>query len=403
MTGFVIVAALLTAAALLFVLPPLLSRMWLPAAVDRTSTNVQVYREQLAELDAALATGQIDAQDARGARTEIERRLLDEEITDLEPGLPAQRQGWRVALLIAVLLPTLAASLYVMRGRPAALLEAERAASPAEHPLGREQIQALAQQLRQRLVSAPADAEGWRMLARSQLALGEYTQAANAYARASALIPTDVQLLADYADVLAMAQGKRLSGAPAAIIEQALAINPQHPKALALAGTAAFERQDYARAIEYWDRVRRAAPPQSPLAQAMSSSIVSARQRLAQPNDPKSGLGARLTATVRIAPALRARQPTAATLFVFARAEDGSRAPIAIVRRPLDELPLQVVLDDTTAMNPARRLSDLERVIVVARISVSGQAQPQPGDLEGTSGPVAARGVVNVEIDRIVR
>lgn len=403
MTGFVIIAALLTAAALLFVLPPLLSRVWPPANVDRTSANVQVYREQLAEIDTALATGQIGAQDARAARAEIEHRLLDEEATSTESGHPAPRRNWRIALLIAALLPSLAASLYVMRGRPAALLEAERLASPAKHLLGREQIQALVQQLRQRLVSAPADAEGWRMLARSQLALGEYTQAAHAYARASALIPTDAQLLADYADVLAMAQGKRLSGAPAAIIEQALAIDPQHPKALALAGTAAFERQDYVRAIDYWDRVQRAAPPQSPLAQAMSSSIVSARQRLAQPNDAKTMLGARLTATVGIAPELRARQPVGATLFVFARAEDGSPAPIAIVRRPLDDLPLQVVLDDTTAMNPARRLSDLERVIVVARISVSGQAQPQPGDLEGASGPVAASGVVNVQINRIVR
>ena len=123
----------------------------------------------------------------------------------------------------------------------------------------------------------PDDPEGWMLLARSYGALGRYNQAAQAYANAAARLPGDAGLLADYADVLAMAQGRRLQGEPERLIARALEADPNNLKALALAGTAAFEKQDYAGAVRHWERMLPLVPPDSDDARSIQASIAEAR------------------------------------------------------------------------------------------------------------------------------
>jgi len=119
----------------------------------------------------------------------------------------------------------------------------------------------------------PGDGEGWATLARSYNVLGRFNEAAAAYEKAISLLPADAQLLADYADALAMSQGQKLDGKPFDIIQRALKADPANLKALALAGTAAFERKDYRGAVGYWEKVVQGAPADSEFSRSIGSSL----------------------------------------------------------------------------------------------------------------------------------
>jgi cytochrome c-type biogenesis protein CcmH len=180
------------------------------------------------------------------------------------------------------------------------------------------------------------------------------------------------------------------------LVERALKLDPDNQKALTLAGSAAFNRGDFAKAVAFWDRVVKLGPPDNPLVQQVVGAAAEARERgklaplAAADTAPRAapaasvaaGAGA-ITGTVTLAPALRGKVAAEDVVFVFARPADGSRMPLAIVRKQVKDLPFTFRLDDSQAMSPAARISTAGRVVVGARISKSGQAMPQPGDLEG--------------------
>jgi cytochrome c-type biogenesis protein CcmH len=247
------------------------------------------------------------------------------------------------------------------------------------------------------------------MLARSYAVLQRFPEASKAFARARELAPENPQLMADHADVLAMLQGQRVAGEPAQLAQRALTIDPDNLKALALAGSAAFEDKDYTGALKHWTRASRLAEPGSPFAQGLAGSIAQARAAggqepagasapaLAQAPAPAAPAApapaaapgtARLTGVVQLAGALAAQAAPGDTVFVFARAADGPRMPLAILKMRVSDLPLNFTLDDSTAMSPQMKLSNFPRVIVGARISRSGDAMPRTGDLVGQVGPV---------------
>jgi cytochrome c-type biogenesis protein CcmH len=185
-----------------------------------------------------------------------------------------------------------------------------------------------------------------------------------------------------------------LTGEPEALIARALAADPKNLKALALAGTIAFERGNYALAVKHWEGAIASAGGEGELAANLRSGIAEARQRggLAEPAAaaaPAAAASVSVSGRVTIAKALAAQAAPGDTLFVFARPAEGSRMPLALLRAQVKDLPLDFSLDDRLAMNPAARLSSAKQVVIGARISKSGQAMPQPGDLQGFSAPVA--------------
>jgi cytochrome c-type biogenesis protein CcmH len=342
-----------------------------------------------------------------------------------------------------VWLGTLAATLvvafggYLVTGRPDAIdgTPSMAAASPAEEAGTQpspEQIAEMVQRLADRLKDRPEDAEGWTMLSRSYLVLGRLDEAAQASERVLKLKPNDAQALADHADVLAMRAGRVLDGEPMKLIERALRLDPDNLKALALAGAAAFDRGDGAEAARLWDRVALLGPPGSPVVQQAREGAAEARKMAAErgagnaapaqgqtqapaPTQPlPQGPGATQKAavagptvrgTVTLSAALKAQAKPEDTVFIFARNAEagpgGSRMPLAIVRKQVKDLPATFTLDDSLAMGPGMGLSSAQKVVVGARISRSGQAMPQPGDLEGLSAPVAVGSQgVTVEISR---
>ena len=231
--------------------------------------------------------------------------------------------------------------------------------------------------------------------------LGRFPEAVDAYAKATQRAPRDPQLLADFADALAMARGERLAGEPEKLVLRALELDPNHLKALALAGTAAFERKDYAGAARFWQRMLPLMPAGSEDARAIQANVDEA---LALGGKPAAAKHPGLRGTVRIAAKLKANVSPDDTVFIFARAVEGPPMPLAVRRARVRELPLAFSLDDSMAMAPGAKLSSFSRIIVSARISRSGNATPQSGDLQGESGPVAndASGV-RVLIDSVVR
>jgi cytochrome c-type biogenesis protein CcmH len=296
----------------------------------------------------------------------------------------------------------------------------------------------MADRLAERLKTTPDDVEGWTMLGRSYSVLERFPQALQAYQRVLALRPQDAQAHADVADAMAMANGRKLDGEPERLIAQALTLDPDNAKALGLAGTIAFERGDAATAARHWERALKATQPGSEMAARLREAVDEARKSAGLPALPPAtvtavaaagaqrsdgvaaapaaaasaasagpavaggdgapvGPAAAVQARITLAPALVAKAAPGDTVFIFARSPQGGRAPLAIQRRQVKDLPLDITLDDSMAMSPAMRLSTVSQVIIGARISKSGNAMPQPGDLQGLS-PVVAVGTRGLQL-----
>jgi len=291
----------------------------------------------------------------------------------LPPLWGATRRARVVTLATAFAFPLLVAAIYLAVGTPAALQR-----STTQHATSQEQVLAMVTRLAERMRTTPEDTDGWIMLGRSYAAIGRFADAAAAYERVAEQRPDDARLLADSADVAAMAQGRRFEGKPEALIRRALAADPNNIKALSLAGTVEYDRGNFAAAIAHWRRILPLVPPGSEAERTVRASIAEAETR--------GGLTAKLSVEGRLELSRSAlgRVQAGDTVFIFARVP-GERMPLAMLRRRAADLPLDFRLDDTMAMNPAAKLSDAKLVEVVARISRSGSAALQAGDMETIS------------------
>jgi cytochrome c-type biogenesis protein CcmH len=414
MTLFVVIGVLLVAGALLFIVPPLVRGAVRPGA-SRDAVNAAVYRDQLRELETDVRAGTLAPDQRDKARQEIEARL----IADLGKGeAPAEshRGARRVALALGLAVPIFALAVYLSVGNPGALApQADAGAAP--HGMSAQQFQTLVTRLAERMKQNPEDTEGWMMLGRSYAVLGRFGDSSDAYAKAVARAPKDAQLLADYADALAMAQGRTLQGEPENILKRALAADPNNVKALVLAGTAAFDRNDRAGAVRYWERALSVLPAESDMAQRVRASIEEARgpaqvARAAKPAPAQSSQAPRaapaqgaasVSGVVSLDSRLAGKVAPDDTVFIFARAAEGPRMPLAILRRQGRDLPVQFTLDDSMAMAPQMKLSAFPKVVIGARVSKTANATASPGDLQGLSAPVSvgAAGIgvlINTEI-----
>jgi cytochrome c-type biogenesis protein CcmH len=399
MTAFVVAAVVIAALALALLVRPLWTRRG--AAASRRDLSLAVHRDQLRELDADLAAGTLAQSDYDRARMEVEKRALEEAGVAEAPAKKSFPP--RAVAAVAVALPLLAIVVYLAVGNLRALDPRQVAAAQP----GMRDIEAMVQQLADRLEKNPDDTEGWKMLGRSYSVMARYPEAVRAYSRAAAKAPRDADLLAELADALAMARGQNLQGEPEELVLRALQIDPKNLKALALAGTAAFGREDFGGAVRHWSQMLAEVPAGSEDARAIQANIDEAKAMAAQNKKPgaqkKSQAMAALTGTVSISPKLAGQVSPDDTVFIFARATDGPPMPLAAVRRKVRDLPYAFRLDDSMAMTPAAKLSGQAKVMVVARVSKSGTATAQRGDLQGASAAVAndARGVA-VVIDSVV-
>lgn len=414
MTTLWLVVLLLLLATLLCLIPPLVRRP--PTRPSATAdANVRAfYLAQREQLQRDLNNGSLSPAARVRAEEELQRDLLQDLALRQSQAAPAggQRAGIAAACLLSVLIPVAAVLLYGKLGNPRAAADVTmtRAAEPHAEDSGDDMALAI-NALAQRLRATPDDADGWYTLARSYETLGRYTDAVAAYQQVLRLVPGQPAVLADLADALLSAnQGVPDANAIAAVA-QALAAQPDQPKALALAGMMALRRGDAAEALAHWERLQTLLPPDSEAARQIQSNIAQARG-MAATGVPAAGIPAagspaagapatpapqastaattpRLSGHARIAESLRSNVRPGDTVFILARPVEGSRMPLAILRMRVSDLPRAFVLDDSNAMSPDATLSRASKVRVEIRISRSGTAAAQPGDLSGMLPDVA--------------
>lgn len=434
------------------------------------SPTIAHLKQQLSQLAELAASGALPDDAYQAAKAKLERQLLDAVLADpaaqARPSatsdaseatvaaaatrLPARLLWGMLAFVVA-----LTAVGYAWVGHPEAwqvgpagamaagsgpgdgngAASTDGVGGPASpHALGNAQFTAMAESLAAKLKADPNNAEGWSMLARSYAVLGRFQEAVPAYQRASALRPDDAQLYADHADALAVTQGRQLVGEPAKLIDKALSLDPKNFKALSLAGTIAFDQNQFARAAELWDRALQSAPADNPdLTRQIRAALDDARQKAGLPALPPLATAGTAGGQAPMAPAAPPTQGAAAqapsasaeaavsgqvrlsaqaagqvspedTVFIFARAAQGPKMPLAVVRKQVKDLPTRFTLTDAMAMSPQMKLSGFAEVVVGARVSKSGQAMPQAGDWQGLSQPVKlGASDVQIEIKDAVR
>ncbi|CAN1567751.1 COG4235 Cytochrome c biogenesis factor [Burkholderiaceae bacterium] len=416
--SFVVLTLLMVVA----VLGVLVWSLWRPpvqAAADaHEQANAQVYRDQSADLAREHALGHLNDAEYAQAQEELKLRLRDDWVSG-----PVQAHGGvthrprKTVLALCLMLPVCAVLLYGAWGSPMGLDPAALARSaPDEGPnatVTPEKIAQMVGQLERRLQDEPNNVDAWVMLARLQRSQEKFPASEKSFAKALTLTPDD-DLAVERAEVVAQVQGGDFSGEPWAVINRILKANPNQNNALLLAGSASFSEGRFAQAIQYWERVRASLPPQSEDINALDSALAQARERLApgrasaqlpdlgrasaqspdtgrasaQPASPPSVSNARIAGRVSLAPELVAQTSPNDTVFIYATPAQGGRMPLAIVRTTVAALPFDFVLDDSQAMGPQSKLSSASEVVLKARISKTGQAMAQPGELGVSLGPI---------------
>jgi len=417
MTTFLVFAALMIAAALAFVLVPLLRHARNTAPVDDT--------RRLRALDEALASGVIDADEYSTKRAAFANKAAQP-----TTAAPRTRATFVALLAVALALPASALLLYRLVGAPEALDPANLAPPPDAQAHSAADMENAIAGLAAKLKQQPDDAQGWALLGRAYAATNRADEARDALKQAHEHAPDDADIAVEYAQSLALAAPDHtLQGESRALLEAVIAKDTKNQRALWLLGISDYQNGDYANAIARWKVLLPLLQPDSDVARSVRNEIADAEARRdgREPPQPEaapveapqvtanaSSAGAsegaapantpKLTVTVALDPRLKAQLDPEATLFVFARAASGPPMPLAIQRLKASQLPATVTLDDSMSMMPAMKLSKFPQVVVGARVSKSGNAMPQSGDLQVLSSPLESSRSepVALTIDQVV-
>ncbi len=422
MLVFWIFAAIMIGVCFAFILPALLRGQNEPG-VGYLESSITVQRNRRAELERMYLDGDLDKDAYDEACRELEAELLHELKSSPESAENSPETQHKTAIIVAITLPAAAVGLYLLLGSPEALMRNAGSAAgsrafvatadesaPGQMP---HSVEDMVERLAQRLKTNPEDPEGWLMLGRSYAAMNRIPAAREALLEAYQRRPDDPTTLVALAEVEAVLNGNNLAGRPTDLVGRALEIDPNFVHALWLAGVAALNQGDSASATDYWERILNtpgisnsdASRVQQAIARVKQSPPAAARAAPSENEGGNKAITNRLTINVSLAPEFENMVSPQDTLFVFARAGEGPRMPLAIVRKTAGELPMTIQLDDSMAMMPQMRISAFSSVIVSARISKSRDATPQPGDLSGSSSPVSPsqNTIVDLVINEVVK
>ncbi|MBK7000231.1 MAG: c-type cytochrome biogenesis protein CcmI [Rhodoferax sp.] len=365
--------------------------------VSRRQLNAAIYRDQFERLARDRDENMLTQADYVQAKEELQRRVL-EDASEEEAAVTLETPK-KTLVLVGLLIPAMAIGLYWHLGSPAAL-DPATAAQPAQaagqHHTTPQEIERLVAGLVKKLEQDPGNLQGWSMLARTYKMLGRNAEAEQAFERAGTFLDNDAQLLASYADLAAANANGNFAGKPNQLIAKALKADPDNPMALWLAGTAAFRSSDFGTAIRLWERLLAKLDPNAEDTQMLQGAIEDAYARMGKPvpdklgtktppssptgEDTKAPAGASVSGVVDLDKAFKGRVAATDAVLVIARIP-GMRMPAAVLRARAADLPISFTLDDSLSMSPQARLSNASQVEVEARISKSGMAQSEPGDL----------------------
>ncbi|SFT62575.1 c-type cytochrome biogenesis protein CcmI [Halomonas saccharevitans] len=376
-------------------------------ANDRTTEqNLAIYRRRLASLQAAHARGEIDAARLEEDRLELERSLLeDTEHLERAP-LASAASGRLVVPVVMVAVVLVSVFWYLREGAEGDLALYTVQQQVMSDPEG--SLPVLIERLEEQAQRQPDNPNVWRSLFPLYRDSGRIDAATRALERLVALEGRQPWLLAELAQIRYFAAGREMTAEVQALVDEVLAMEPAQPTVIGMLGIEAFEAGDFEAAIDHWRRaIAGMNNPDS--AEALREGIRVAQQRLGvtpDPAKPAVAEGPGIAVRVSLADELAGRLNDDATVFVVARDPAGELPPLAVARARLGELPLTTVLNDADAMAPMAKLSQVETARLTVRVSQSGEATPQPGDLVGTLGRVSVGMIdgdaVEVVIDRVV-
>ncbi|HEY8218585.1 MAG TPA: c-type cytochrome biogenesis protein CcmI [Methylobacter sp.] len=390
---FLLIASVMILIAFLIVLPPLWRKHPI-APVDQDQRNIAIARQRLAELKEQLQAGALSQELYNEQLTELELALSDDLEIESHVNVSPSQGRWMAYVLIFAI-PLMAGSFYLALGNYPLLSQADQPATANQPAPELEQIRNMVGGLAERLKEQPDDALGWTMLGRSYKYLQQYPKAVEAFERAYKLIGDKPEIMLLYADALAYANNEQMAGKPTELVFKALAMEPNNVTGLWLGGMAKAQTGDFAAAMELWKKLEAQLPPgseaqqeiQGLLAKLATQIPAGATQTEAKPAQPAKSVS--IDVQVSLAPELQKSADPNDTVFIYAQALSGPKMPLAIVRKQVSELPLTVTLTDAMAMMPTMKLSNFEQVKLLARISKSGDAMQQPGDLIGVIEQVA--------------
>ena len=379
MTSFLIPAFLLLVLVLLLLLRPFI----FPAktkATSRRQMNAAIYREELDKLEAEHQAGVITSTDYEIAHAEMRQRLFQDTIVEDDQEVAGSTKKTAIGLCIFVVL--LSSVLYFSLGDVVRVVQ-----NDSESPVTQEGVEKMVAEFAIKMEKDPTNLKGWAMLARSYRILGRNEDAAKAYARAGNFIDSDPQLLADYADTLAANANGNFAGQPLQLINQALKLDPDNLMALWLSGTASYNANNYKAAVKTWEKLAKQIPPDSDEGRAIQGSIAEARSKggLSAPAPapaptPTASSRKEISGKIELSADIKSKINSGDIVMVIAR-KPGERMPVAVLRVPASNFPMSFTLNDSLAMNPSAPLSQLTEASIEVRISKTGMAKPEAGDL----------------------
>ena len=392
MTSFLIPAFLLLALVLLLLLRPFI----FPAKVEATSRrqmNAAIYREELEKLEAERSAGLINSADYEIAHAEMRQRLFQD--TNEEDDRSVMGSSKITVIGLCIFVSVLSVGFYFSLGDAARIAD-----QGTQQPMTQEGVETMVSEFAAKMEKDPTNLKGWVMLARSYRILGRNEEAAKAYERAGNFIDSDPQLLADYADVLAANANGNFAGKPLKLINQALSLDPNNLMALWLSGTASYTTGNYKAAVQTWEKLAQQLPPGTEEARSIAESIADARA--------KSGLSSKavvgnkgISGKIEISADLKSKVKSGDIVMVIAR-KPGERMPVAVLKTSAAEFPMNFSLTDALAMNPSAPLSQIPEASIEVRISKTGMAKPEPGDLISSPQTVkVGASDVRLVIDRV--
>ena len=354
---------------------------------SQANANAKVYRDQISDLDREHESGHISDEEWQQSRDELSVRLLEDTAAVDDPAAKAEKPAVWTAVVLAVAMPISAMGLYMWVGNPEAL---NPLALKSPDQVDQKDLAKLAQTLADRLQSQPDNLQGWVMLGRTYRTLENFDASLKAYDTALKMSADD-DLQLERIEVMAMQRQGQFEGEPWRVIREILQKDPQHFGALLTAGSASYAEGKYADALKYWEQARKPLDANNPDLPGLENAIATVRDKLGMPTKPVPSVSSALNVSgqISLSAALKAKVSPNDAVFVYATPANGDRMPLAIMKTTVSQLPLNFMLDDSTAMTPERKLSMAGEVLVKVRVSKSGNAMPQSGDLTGASeGPV---------------
>ena len=360
---------------------------------SQAKANAKVYRDQILDLDREHDSGHISDQEWQQSRDELSLRLLEDTSAVDDPAAKAEKPAIWTAVVLAVALPLGSMGLYMWVGQPEAL---NPMAAKTPDQVDPKDLAKMAQTLAEKLQAKPDNLQGWVMLGRTYRALENFDAALKAYDSALKLSADD-DLKLERIEIIAMQRQGQFEGEPWNVIREVLQRDPQHFGALLTAGSASYAEGKFADALKYWEQARKPLDANNPDLEGLENAIAAVRDRLGMP-PAKSSLtasstsvatsGLNVTGQVNLSASLKSKASPNDVVFIYATPANGDRMPLAIFKTTVSQLPLNFTLDDSSAMAPDRKLSAAGEVMVKVRVSKSGNAMPQSGDLSGSLGPV---------------